>query len=104
MLENHFINCITNEYYKTTKHNNNNILKINNLREQGIQFYRNKFKDVQTKNTIHQKIVMVDDIDSIQEQSQQVFRNCIDKYIKKCYIYSILFKYKKVIEKYSIQI
>ena len=97
------LNCITNEYYKTTKHNNNNFLKINNLREQGIQFYRNNLKTFcQTKNTIHQKkIVMVDDIDSIQEQSQQVFRNCIDKYKKNVIFIASCSNIQKVIE--SIQ-
>ena len=59
------------------------ILFVNSLREQGIQFYRNDVKTFcQTKSAIpgKRKIVVLDDIDFINEQSQQVFRNCIDKY------------------------
>lgn len=76
------------EYYKEYSKNNtinklNNILYINNLKEQGIQYYRNEVKTFcQTKSLIpnKKKFIVLDDIDNINEQSQQVFRNCIDKY------------------------
>jgi DNA polymerase III delta prime subunit len=60
-----------------------NIMLINNLKEQGIQFFRNDMKTFcQSQSNIQgkKKIIMVDDIDMINEQSQQVFRNYIDKY------------------------
>ena len=72
-----------------TKHDNkdsinDNVLSINSLKEQGIQYYRNELKTFcQTKSVIlpkKKKLVILDDIDNINEQSQQVFRNCIDKY------------------------
>jgi replication factor C subunit 2/4 len=73
------------EYYDEYKNINkiNNILYINNLKEQGIQYYRNEVKTFcQTKSLIpgKKKFIVLDDIDNINEQSQQVFRNCIDKY------------------------
>ncbi len=76
------------EYYKEYSQTNtinklNNMLYINNLKEQGIQYYRNEVKTFcQTKSLIpgKKKFIVLDDIDNINEQSQQVFRNCIDKY------------------------
>ena len=59
------------------------ILFINSLREQGISFYRNEVKTFcQTQSVIpnKKKLVILDDVDFINEQSQQVFRSCMDKY------------------------
>lgn len=59
------------------------ILFINSLREQGISFYRSEVKTFcQTQSTIpnKKKLVILDDVDFINEQSQQVFRSCMDKY------------------------
>jgi DNA polymerase III delta prime subunit len=59
------------------------ILFINSLKEQGISFYRNDVKTFcQTRSILpnRKKIVILDDIDFINEQSQQVFRSCMDKY------------------------
>ena len=71
------------EYYNLDNIPNNNVLYINNLYEQGISYYRNEVKTFcQTPSFINgkKKIIVIDDIDNINEQSQQVFRNCIDKY------------------------
>ena len=60
-----------------------NVLYINNLQEQGISYYRNEVKTFcQTPSFISgkKKFIILDDIDTMNEQSQQVFRNCIDKY------------------------
>ena len=79
------LNALIREYYKgfTSKEYEFNVLQINNLKEQGINYYRNDVKTFcQTSCSIKhkKKIVILDDLDSINEQSQQVFRNCIDKY------------------------
>ena len=79
------LNALIREYYKNIpeKEYKKNILYINNLKEQGINYYRNDVKTFcQTCSNIQykKKIVVLDDIDFINEQSQQVFRNCIDKY------------------------
>jgi len=78
------INMLINEYYGSTNiYSNDNILYINNLKEQGISYYRNDVKTFcQTPSSIigKKKLLIVDDIDFINEQSQQVFRNYIDKY------------------------
>ena len=71
------------EYYKLDKIPKQNIMLINNLKEQGIQYYRTEVKTFcQTPSCISgkKKFIVIDDIDLINEQSQQVFRNCIDKY------------------------
>jgi len=78
------INTLINEYYgKINIINNENILYINNLKEQGICYYRTELKTFcQTPCSISnkKKLLVVDDIDFINEQSQQVFRNYMDKY------------------------
>jgi len=79
------IQTIITEYYGThiDVENHENILSINILKEQGISYYRNDARSFcQTSSIIphKRKIVLLDDIDIINEQSQQVFRNCMDKY------------------------
>tara|TARA_Y100000591_G_scaffold11239_1_gene8735 strand:+ start:1278 stop:2231 length:954 start_codon:yes stop_codon:yes gene_type:complete len=71
------------EYYQLSKIPKQNIMLINNLKEQGIQYYRTEVKTFcQTPSSVigKKKFIVIDDIDLINEQSQQVFRNCIDKY------------------------
>ena len=71
------------EYYQQEIIPKNNVLYINNLKEQGIQYYRTEVKTFcQTPSMIFgkKKFIILDDIDLINDQSQQVFRNCIDKY------------------------
>jgi DNA polymerase III delta prime subunit len=79
------LNALIREYYKgfDSKDYEKNILYINSLKEQGINYYRTDVKTFcQTSSNIQnkKKIVVLDDLDFINEQSQQVFRNCIDKY------------------------
>ena len=75
------INALLLEYYKDpSKINENNVLFINNLKDQGIQYYRTEVKTFCQTKSNEKKIIVLDDIDFINEQSQQVFRNCIDKY------------------------
>ena len=99
--------ALIRNYYglsKTDSINENNILFINNLKEQGINFYRNEMKTFcQSHCSIFRKkkMVVIDDIDSINEQSQQVFRNYIDKYKKNVNFISVCTNIQKVIE--SIQ-
>ena len=77
------INATIREYYNksTNAAIQENIMVLNSLKEQGIQYYRNDVKVFcQTMSMIpnRKKIVLLDDIDLINEQGQQVFRNCID--------------------------
>jgi DNA polymerase III delta prime subunit len=60
-----------------------NILRINNLKEQGINYFKNDVKTFcQTSSVIKnkKKIILIDDLDTMNEQCQQVFCNFIDKY------------------------
>lgn len=97
------LNALIREYYKDIpeKEYQKNILYINNLKEQGINYYRNDVKTFcQTCSNIQykKKIVVLDDIDFINEQSQQVFRNCIDKYGNHVHFISSCSNSQKVIE------
>lgn len=99
-----FINTIIKEYYKTVHIPVNNILILNNVKDQGIHYYRSNVKTFcQTPSLIHgkKKFVIIDDIDFINDQSQQVFRNCIDKYSHNVHFLSSCSNTQKVIE--SIQ-
>jgi len=97
------LNALIKEYYKNidSKIYNDNILYINSLKEQGINYYRNDVKTFcQTSCSVSKKkkIVVLDDIDMINEQSQQVFRNCIDKYSHNVHFISSCNNVQKVIE------
>jgi DNA polymerase III delta prime subunit len=98
-----FLNAMIREYYKnyTYAQYEQNILQINSLKEQGINYYRNDVKTFcQTCSIIKnkKKIIILDDIDVINEQSQQVFRNCIDKYSHNVHFISSCTNSQKVIE------
>ena len=93
------IHSLLREYYKDDSlMNNDNILFINNLKDQGIQYYRTDVKTFcQTKSDV-KKTVVLDDIDLINDQSQQVFRNCIDKYGSQVHFLCSCTNTQKVIE------
>jgi len=78
------IKSIIKEYYESQNNcYHDNVLVLNSLKEQGIQYYRNDLKIFcQTCSLIKnkKKIILLDDIDLINEQNQQVFRNYMDKY------------------------
>lgn len=78
------IKSIIKEYYGSKNdYSHENVLVLNSLKEQGIQYYRNDLKIFcQTCSLVKnkKKIILLDDIDVINEQSQQVFRNYMDKY------------------------
>jgi DNA polymerase III delta prime subunit len=97
------LNAIIREYYcgLSPKDYGDNILYINSLKEQGINYYRTDVKTFcQTRSNIKgkKKFVVLDDIDFINEQSQQVFRNCIDKFSHNVNFISSCTNNQKVIE------
>lgn len=97
------LQAIIREYYGNNDYKDN-ILHINTLKEQGISYYRNEVKIFcQTGSAIpgKKKIILIDDADVINEQSQQVFRNCIDKYSHNVAFMASCCNSQKVIE--SIQ-
>ena len=81
-----FLYAIIREYYNLDKLQSfpeNNIMFINSLKEQGINYFRTEMKSFsQSCCSIRgkKKLIIVDDLDLINEQSQHVFRNYIDKY------------------------
>jgi DNA polymerase III subunit gamma/tau len=101
------LQSIIREYFGLSKKSTfpeNNILFINNLKEQGINYYRNEMKTFcQSQSSIYgkKKLIIIDDLDTVNEHSQQVFRNYIDKYSKNIMFVSVCTNMQKVIE--SIQ-
>lgn len=102
-----FLYAMIRQYYgleKTASIPESNILFINNLKEQGIQFFRSEMKTFcRSKSTIYgrKKLIVIDDMDLINEQSQQVFRNYIDKYKHNINFIAVCSNIQKIIE--SIQ-
>jgi len=97
------LNALIKEYYSGSTHKEyeDNVLYINSLKEQGINYYRTDVKTFcQTCSVIKgkKKIIVLDDIDLINEQSQQVFRNCIDKFSHNVHFISSCCNVQKVIE------
>ena len=98
------------EYYGLTKDAplpENNLLFVNNIKEQGIQYFRNEMKTFcQSSSAIYgkKKLVIIDDIDTVNEQSQQVFRNYIDKYKHNIHFISVCTNIQKVIESYQSRV
>tara|TARA_B100000242_G_C43047026_1_gene488810 strand:- start:908 stop:1873 length:966 start_codon:yes stop_codon:yes gene_type:complete len=100
------LDALVREYYDGFEHNDykGNVLRINNLKEQGINYYRNDVKIFcQTSSEVQnkKKIIILDDLDLINEQSQQVFRNSIDKFNSSVHFIASCTNIQKVIE--SIQ-
>lgn len=100
------IDTLINDYYSYYSEDeySGNVLHINNLKDQGINYYRNDVKNFcQTTSSLSgkKKYVVLDDIDFMNEQSQQVFRNTIDKYQSKVNFVASCTNIQKVID--SIQ-
>ena len=98
------LNAVIKEYYENNPNYKENIMYINNSKEQGIQYFRTDLKTFcQTHSLIKRKkkLVVIDDIDTINEFSQQVFRNFIDNYSNNVSFICSCTNIQKVIE--SIQ-
>ena len=94
------ISAITREYYQSNQ-NEDNMLFISNLKDNGISYYRNEVKTFcQTSACLSgkKKIVVLDDLDNMNEQCQQVIRNCMDKYSDNVHFLSSCTNIQKVIE------
>lgn len=97
------LNAIVRDYYNGCV-NKDNILYINNLNEQGITYYRNEMKIFCQSSSLiknKKKIIVIDDLDSINEQGQQVFRSILDKYSQNVHCIASCSNMLKVID--SIQ-
>lgn len=95
------IEIFLNEYFsRYPKHvkMNEYILRINVLKEQGIHFYRNDLKYFCQNISTIQKFVVMDDLDYLNEHSQQVIRNCIQKYSNNIHFIASCTNSKKVTE------
>jgi DNA polymerase III delta prime subunit len=95
------INSLLKEYYNYEHIEDKNILFINNLKEQGIQYYRNEVRTFCQSPSSHitkKKFIVLDDLDFINEQSQQVFRNCMDKWGHNIHFVCSCVNVQKVIE------
>jgi DNA polymerase III delta prime subunit len=97
------LNILVHTYYAPYKFSeySNNIMFINNLKDQGFSFYRNEMKTFCQSRSLfsdRKKIVVLDDIDLINKQSQHVFRNYMDKYGSHVHFLLVCGNLQKVIE------
>jgi|MDSZ01.2.fsa_nt_gb DNA polymerase III delta prime subunit len=95
------INTIVKTYFNKHPKTSENILTVNSVKEQGVSFYRGDVKTFcQSLPTIpgKKRVVILDDIDMINEQSQQLFRTCIDQFSKSVHFIASATDPQKVIE------
>jgi DNA polymerase III delta prime subunit len=78
------LKIMVREYFADVSNYDENVLFINSLTDNGINYYRNDVKtfcSISSKIINKKKIVVIDDIDIIvNDQCQQILRNYIDKY------------------------
>jgi DNA polymerase III delta prime subunit len=78
------LKIMVREYFADISNFDENVLYINSLTDNGINYYRNEVKtfcSISSKIANKKKIVVIDDMDIIvNEQCQQILRNYIDKY------------------------
>lgn len=77
------INIILNLYYKTQANISKNIIYINLLKEQGINYYRNELKNfcqISNLDNRVKKTIILDDLDLLNEQIQLIINNYINNY------------------------
>jgi DNA polymerase III delta prime subunit len=104
------LGILVREYYELQNDDiipETDIMFLNNLKEQGISFFRSEMKThCQSACSIFgkKKMIIIDDIDFINEQSQQIFRNYIDKYKHKIHFISVCTNIQKVIESFQSRV
>lgn len=102
------INCIVSNYYNEDIHcYSKNIYRLNNLKEQTISSLRIEMKTfLQAPCSIRnkKKIVILDDIDTINEQMQHVLRNSMDMYSSKTHFICSCTNINKVLDTIQSQL
>jgi hypothetical protein len=96
-----FLEIFVRTYFLDAGDTNNNVLNINSLKDQGIGYYRSELKTFcQTYCSVpgRKKMVIIDDLDFVNEQCQQVFRNYIDHYGNDVHFVSSCSNVQKVVE------
>lgn len=77
------VNIILNSIYLNDKKNDeNNILYINLLKDQGLNYYKNNLKNfcVTLSSNNIKKTIIIEDLDIFNEATQHLFYNVINKY------------------------
>lgn len=78
------LKIMVRKYFADVSNYEENVLYINSLTDNGINYYRNEVKtfcSISSKIANKKKIVVIDDMDIIvNDQCQQILRNYIDKY------------------------
>jgi GTPase SAR1 family protein len=76
------INSIIRDYYKdkSEHYDEQSVLRINILNENGINYYKTDVKTFCQSNINKKKIVVLDDLCSISEEGQLYFKYLIEKY------------------------
>lgn len=96
--------AILREYYQWAANDpipENQVLFVNNLKEQGITFFRQEIKSFcQMCSSLphRKKIVVIDDLDIINAQCQQILCNYMDKYENHIHFLFACCNVQKVIE------
>lgn len=97
------LNILINEYFDF---NNsliaNNVLYVSSLKDNGINYFRNDIKTFsQTNNLFNKKkLVIIDDLENINDQSQYILLGLINKYKYKINFILTVNNYQKILDGY----
>lgn len=94
------IQTIIRTYYGE-KYDPENILTVNSIHDKGVSYYRMHVKTFcQTCSLVQgrKKFIVLDDIEHVNEQSQQVFRSCLEKNTKNVHFIASCCNTQRVIE------
>lgn len=95
------LNTIVSEYYSESDDKSMNLLYINNLNDHGINYYKTQVQIFcKSRSTIpgKKKMLVMDNIDFINEQSQQIFCISVDKYAHNVHFVASCTSSHKVVE------
>lgn len=95
------INTIVRTYFDGHAKTSENVLVVNSAKEQGVAFYRSHVRTFcQSLPTVPNKkrVVILDDIDILSDQTQQLFRTCIDQFSKSVHFVASCTDQQKVSE------
>ena len=96
-----FLNILINEYFNfNSELIKNNLLYINSLKDNGINYFRNDIKIFCQSNNIisKKKLIVIDDIDNINDQCQYLFLGLINKYKNKINFVITVNNHQKILD------
>ena len=95
------LNILINQYFNFNNFEiTNNVLYVNSLKDNGINYFRNDIKIFSQSNSLcnKKKLVVIDDLENINDQSQYLLLGLINKYKNKINFILTVNNYQKILD------